>query len=153
MYTIILILHILVVTGLLGAILVQRGRSGGLVEALGGVESIFGTKTNTFFVKLTVILAVLFFCTSISLVYLSREKGKSLMDKYKDLAQQEKPVSGATPAKAAQTKPKAETGVTQAQTTTQAQTQKPEQPQAQTATQEPTQPHNVEQGVSVNEKK
>jgi preprotein translocase subunit SecG len=118
MYTLILILHIVVVVGLLGVILVQRGRSGGLVEALGGVESIFGTKTNSFFVKMTVILAVLFFCTSISLVYLSRERSKSLFDnkKYKDIAQKEKPTSGkGVSAKTLPLTPKAETAVTPAQ--------------------------------------
>lgn len=82
MFTIVLIFHILVVIGLMAVILVQRGRSGGLVEALGGVESIFGTKTSAFFVKVTIILAILFFVTSIFLAYLSKEKSKSLMDKY-----------------------------------------------------------------------
>jgi preprotein translocase subunit SecG len=70
--------------GLIAVILVQRGRSGGLVEALGGVESIFGTKTSAFFVKVTVVLAIMFFVTSISLAYLSKERGKSLLDRYKD---------------------------------------------------------------------
>lgn len=84
LYNLILILHVLVVMGLIAVILVQRGRSGGLVEALGGVESIFGTKTSAFFVKVTVILAVMFFITSISLAYLSKERGKSLLDKYKE---------------------------------------------------------------------
>ncbi|MBU0693247.1 MAG: preprotein translocase subunit SecG [Candidatus Omnitrophica bacterium] len=81
--------HIIIVIGLIGMILVQRGRSGGLVEALGGVESIFGTKTSSFFVKVTVILAILFFITSISLAYLSKEKGKSLMEKVKESSTQE----------------------------------------------------------------
>jgi len=85
MYNVILVVHVIVVVALMGMILVQRGRSGGLVEALGGVESIFGTKTSAFFVKLTVILAVGFFLTSISLAILSKEKGKSLMGKYEIL--------------------------------------------------------------------
>lgn len=72
MYTFVLVLHIIVAIILVALILIQRGRSGGLVEALGGVESIFGTKTSSLFVKLTVILAVLFFLTSISLAYLYR---------------------------------------------------------------------------------
>ena len=84
MYTLIWILHVAIVVSLLAVILVQRGRSGGLVEALGGVESIFGTKTSAFFVKATVILAVAFFLTSISLAYLSKERGKPLMEKYKE---------------------------------------------------------------------
>ena len=85
MYNLVLTIHVIVVISLIGMILVQRGRSGGLVEALGGVESIFGTKTNNFFVKVTVVLAICFFLTSISLAYLSKEKGKSLMGKYENL--------------------------------------------------------------------
>ncbi len=82
MYNIVLVIHVIVAVFLIGMILVQRGRSGGLVEALGGVESIFGTKTSNFFVKLTVVLAIGFFTTSISLACLSKERGKSLMGKY-----------------------------------------------------------------------
>jgi len=82
MYELLLVLHALVVIALIGMILIQRGRSGGLIEALGGVESIFGTKTSSFFVKVTIILSVLFFFTSISLAYLSKERGKSLIEKY-----------------------------------------------------------------------
>lgn len=85
MYNFVLVIHVVVVVGLVGVILIQRGRSGGLIEALGGVESIFGTKTSAFFVKMTVILAILFFITSISLAYLSKQRGKSLMDQYQDL--------------------------------------------------------------------
>jgi preprotein translocase subunit SecG len=84
MYKIVLILHIVVAISLIGMILVQRGRSGGLVEALGGVESIFGTKTSALLVKLTVIFTVVFFLTSISLAYLYKQKAqkqdKSLLE-------------------------------------------------------------------------
>lgn len=86
MYNIILSIHVIVAISLIGMILIQRGRSGGLVEALGGVESIFGTKTSAFFVKVTVGLAISFFLTSISLAYLSKQKGKSLMDKYENVS-------------------------------------------------------------------
>jgi len=82
MYTFMFVMHILITVSLIGVILVQRGRSGGLVEALGGVESIFGTKTSSFFVKMTVGLAIAFFCSSIALAYLSRQRGASIMDKY-----------------------------------------------------------------------
>jgi len=88
MYNLVLTIHVIVVISLIGMILVQRGRSGGLVEALGGVESIFGTKTNNFFVKVTVVLAICFFLTSISLAYLSKEKGKSLMGRYENLTEE-----------------------------------------------------------------
>jgi preprotein translocase subunit SecG len=84
LYNLLWILHIVVVIGLIGIILIQRGRSGGLVEALGGVESIFGTKTSAMLVRGTVILAVIFFSTSISLAYLSKERGKSVIERYGD---------------------------------------------------------------------
>jgi len=82
MYNVVLIVHVIIVVSLIGMILIQRGRSGGLIEALGSVESIFGTKTSNFLVKVTVTLAIGFFITSISLAYLSKERGKSLMGKY-----------------------------------------------------------------------
>lgn len=95
MYNLVLVIHVIVAFSLIGMILIQRGRSGGLVEALGGVESIFGTKTSSFFVKVTVVLVVLFFLTSISLAYLSKEKGKSLMQKYKPIPAESKlPLKG-----------------------------------------------------------
>ena len=86
MYNVILGIHVIVALGLIGIILIQRGRSGGLIEALGGVESIFGTKTSFFLVKVTVVLAICFFFTSISLAYLSKQKGRSLMSKYENIS-------------------------------------------------------------------
>lgn len=80
MYNFLLFIHVIVVIGLITLILIQRGRSGGLVEALGGVESIFGTKTSGLFVKATVTLVVLFFFTSISLAYFSKQRSKSLFE-------------------------------------------------------------------------
>ncbi|MBD3264254.1 MAG: preprotein translocase subunit SecG [Candidatus Omnitrophica bacterium] len=84
-YNVIIGLHVVIALGLIAVILVQRGRSGGLIESLGGVESIFGTKTSSFFVKITVVLSILYFGTSISLAYLSKQKGKSVVGEYKDL--------------------------------------------------------------------
>jgi len=81
MYGFVLTIHIITVIVLIGIILIQRGRSSGLIEALGGVESIFGTKTNAFFVKATAFLFVLFFATSITLAYLSKNMNNSLLNK------------------------------------------------------------------------
>ena len=57
----------------------QSGRGGGLTETFSGVESIFGTKTNVFLVRGTVILSVIFLITSLSLSYLSKKRGESLL--------------------------------------------------------------------------
>ena len=98
MYTFVLTIHIIVTISLVSIILIQRGRSGGLVEALGGVESIFGTKTSALFVKITIILSILFFTTSITLAYLSKQQGKSLINKYKATAVSNKaPVKKTSP--------------------------------------------------------
>ncbi|MCK9614242.1 MAG: preprotein translocase subunit SecG [Candidatus Omnitrophica bacterium] len=104
LYTLLLLFHVFVVIALIAVILIQRGRSGGLIEALGGVESIFGTKTSAFFVKVTVVLAVLFFVTTISLAYLSKQRGKSLLDKYKDIPAQEEKNTPSSSLPAADTK-------------------------------------------------
>ncbi|MDD5194786.1 MAG: preprotein translocase subunit SecG [Candidatus Omnitrophica bacterium] len=133
MYNIILIAHILIVMGLLAVILVQRGRSGGLVEALGGVESIFGTKTNSFIVKLTVILAVLFFLSSISLVYLSRERSKSRMDKYSDITKEEP----ALPIESKEAPKSGGAGAQEQKPQAAMQAQATQEPQAQPSSQEP----------------
>lgn len=85
LYSALIIFHVIIALGLIALILVQRGRSGGLIESLGGVESIFGTKTNSFFVKATVVLAIFYFGTSISLAYLSKQKGRSLIGEYTDI--------------------------------------------------------------------
>jgi len=93
MYNFILIIHIIVVIALIGIILIQRGRSSGLIEALGGVESIFGTKTSSLFVRLTVVLAIIFFVTSILLAYLSKQRSLSLLEK----TSKEEVIPGQTP--------------------------------------------------------
>ena len=74
-------LHIIVAILLIVVILIQQGRGGGLIESLGGAETIFGTKTSSFFVRLTAILASIFFITSLSLNLLSKKKAKSVIEK------------------------------------------------------------------------
>ena len=97
MYNLVLALHIIVSLLLVITILIQRGRGGGLVEALAGAESLFGTKTSSFLVKTTTTLAIIFFITSTSLAFLSKERGKSLLQKKKFeekiTESKEKPVS------------------------------------------------------------
>lgn len=78
--TIILIaLHIIVCILLIGIILIQAGRGGGLVDSFAGVESMFGTKTNSFLTRSTTVLSIIFFVTCIVLALLSARQGKSLM--------------------------------------------------------------------------
>jgi len=79
MMSVIIVFHVIICILLIGIILIQAGRGGGLVEGFSGVESMFGTKTNSFLTRTTTILAVLFFITCLSLAILSARQGKSLM--------------------------------------------------------------------------
>ncbi len=85
MYNFILAVHVIVCILLLVVILIQRGRGGGLVESLAGAESLFGTRTSSFLVKTTTVLAVVFFITSTSLAFLSKQKSKSIFDREKNI--------------------------------------------------------------------
>ncbi len=83
MMAFILVLHAVICALLIGMILVQAGRGGGLVQGFSGVESMFGTRTNTFLTRTTTVLAILFFITCLSLAFLSARQGKSLLDRVK----------------------------------------------------------------------
>jgi len=75
----IIIIHVIVCATLIGLVLIQRGRGSGLVESFQGVESMFGTKTNTFLTRATTVLSILFFFTCLSLALLSVRQSRSLM--------------------------------------------------------------------------
>ena len=79
MFTITLIIHVIITILLIVIILMQAGKGGGLTETFSGVESLFGTKTNVVLVKATTVLAVLFLITCLSLAYMSKMKGRSLI--------------------------------------------------------------------------
>ena len=93
----IIIVHVIVCATLIALVLVQRGRGSGLVESFQGVESMFGTKTNTFLTRTTTILSILFFFTCLSLALLSMRQSRSLMR----TAAPQKAVSKPSPEKAA----------------------------------------------------
>ncbi len=84
MYIIVLVVHIIVSLILVGVILLQTGKGGGLAETFGGGGSsqttIFGQKAGAFLTKATEVSAVLFLCTSLTLAYLSSKKQRSIMD-------------------------------------------------------------------------
>ena len=79
MMTLVIIIHAVICIVLISLVLIQRGRGGGLVESFQGVESMFGTKTNTFLTRTTTILSILFFITCLSLAVLSVRQSRSLM--------------------------------------------------------------------------
>jgi preprotein translocase subunit SecG len=79
MIIVLVVIHVIICIGLIGLVLIQRGRGSGLVESFHGVESMFGTKTNTFLTRTTTILSIMFFFTCLSLAVLSVRQSRSLM--------------------------------------------------------------------------
>ncbi len=129
--SVIIVFHAIICILLIGIILIQAGRGGGLVEGFSGVESMFGTKTNSFLTRTTTVLAVLFFITCLSLAVLSARQGRSLMGTTK--ATTVKPEAPKVPEapKAAQEVPKQETPKAEENIPKTPEATKPEVPQAQ----------------------
>ena len=80
MFFIVIAVHVVICLLLILIVLVQQGRGGGLIDSFSSAESILGTKTTTFLVKSTSVLATAFFLTCLTLAFLSLQKGKSLID-------------------------------------------------------------------------
>lgn len=85
MYWVFVVFHIVACLVLIGVILLQSGRGGGLSEMAGGqgaqqTQKLFGTQTNALLMKFTSYCAIAFLITSISLVMLTSRKSKSLME-------------------------------------------------------------------------
>ncbi|MDL1956911.1 MAG: preprotein translocase subunit SecG [Candidatus Desulfofervidus auxilii] len=83
MFTVLIILHILICLSLIFIILLQRGRGAEMGVTFGGVsQTLFGPGGSMDFLnKVTTILAILFFITSLSLSYLAAKKQISPIEK------------------------------------------------------------------------
>lgn len=92
MFIFILVIHVIASLLLIAIILLQSGRGGGLTESFLGAESIFGTKTNSFMVRTTSVLAVIFLFTCVSLAIVSTQRSRSLIEK--EMRQQSKKTEG-----------------------------------------------------------
>lgn len=75
----IMFVHIVVCVLLVITILMQAGRGGGLAESFSSAESMFGTQTNSFMVRFSTVLAIIFFSTSLFLAVNASKGQKSLM--------------------------------------------------------------------------
>ncbi|MCU0650713.1 MAG: preprotein translocase subunit SecG [Candidatus Omnitrophica bacterium] len=108
MMAFVITIHVIACAFLIAIVLIQRGRGGGFVSNLSGLETMFGTKTSAFLTKATTVSAVVFFITCLALAWLSIHKSKSLLDGYQPAAvtttttttTEQSPASGATPAPA-----------------------------------------------------
>ncbi len=68
---------------LIGLVLIQRGKGGGLAGAFGGAggSSAFGTKAGDVFTRITIFTAGFWFLLALFLVYASNSKSKSAFDR------------------------------------------------------------------------
>jgi len=77
-FQIILVIHVLLALGMVGLILIQHGKGAGAGAGFGSgaAGTVFGARgANTFLYKLTAVIALGFFITSISLAYLATSEG------------------------------------------------------------------------------
>ncbi len=83
LYGIVIAIHIIVSLVLIGVILLQAGRGGGLAETFGGssTQTILGTKTSVFMTRATAVSAVLYIITCLTLAVLTSHRGRSLVAK------------------------------------------------------------------------
>ena len=80
-FQIILVIHVLLALGLVGLILIQHGKGAdaGAAFGSGAAGSVFGARgANSFLYKLTAVLAIAFFVTSISLAYFASNEGAAI---------------------------------------------------------------------------
>ena len=83
----VIFIHVVICLGVIFFVLIQSGRGGGLTEQLSSAESLFGAQTNVVLIRITSVLATIFFVTCLSLAFLSSKKNESIM------ARQKAPVS------------------------------------------------------------
>ena len=95
MYALVLVIHVIVSVFLILVVLLQSGKSGDIAQAFGGggTQTVFGPRgTSNVLTKATTVSAVIFMLTSIGLVLMGADGGKSVIDS----------APAATPATAAQ---------------------------------------------------
>ena len=82
LYGLILTIHLISCIVLIGVILLQAGRGGGLADTFGGgaAQSLFGTRGTVYLTRATTVFAATFMVTSLTLAILSVQRGKSLME-------------------------------------------------------------------------
>jgi len=77
-FTVLVIVHVIVSIFLIGIVLVNVSKGSEVGAVFSGSQAIFGgAGPGTFLNKVTTVLAVLFFATSLALTYLSAKKTKS----------------------------------------------------------------------------
>lgn len=80
MYEVILIIHVILAAMLIGLVLLQQGKGGGMGTAFGsGTEALFSSSgVGNVLSRGTAIIATLFFVTSLSLGFLAAQKSRQM---------------------------------------------------------------------------
>lgn len=98
MYALLVIVHIIVSLTLIATVLLQAGKGGGLSDlaAGGGLQTAFGAEAGDVMKKATSVTAVVFMVTSLSLAFMSAQRGASVVGNIKpeqtpETAQQQQP--------------------------------------------------------------
>ena len=100
MYTFLLILHLLICLSLIGVVLVQSGKGGGLAGgAFGGsAQTVFGGRGATDFItRATMVLGGAFFLTSLVLALMSSGLGRNTRSLIQEEAKRSAPATSARP--------------------------------------------------------
>ena len=142
MFTFILVIHIIVSLVLMLVILLQDGKGGDLVSALGGggSQTLFGsTGAASFLTKATIVLTIVFVLTSLSLAVLKTRAQRSVIGEVNPAVEKTQPVEvkkeekkAATPDTADKTEPATEKPAPAATET------KPDQPKTETPAVKPS---------------
>jgi preprotein translocase subunit SecG len=104
MHTLVVIIHIIACFLMIGAILLQSGKGAEIGAAFGGSsQTVFGSRgPANFLSKFTVVVAVVFMVTSLSLAILAKERtfSSTVIDLKKKESSQPAPASSPSPAPA-----------------------------------------------------
>ena len=100
MTALIVTIHVIVSIALILIVLLQTGKGADMGAVFGGAgsQALFGTTgAATFLGKMTTVAAVVFMITSLSLAYLSKSGGESVVSNIKPAAQQTQPAAPVLP--------------------------------------------------------
>jgi len=90
--TFLTVIHVIVAILMVISILMQAGKGGGLAEGFNSAESLLGAQTNVVMIRITAVLGIIFFATSVSLAVLTAKQQGSLMGRMRPQAHKAKTV-------------------------------------------------------------
>lgn len=95
MTALVVVIHVIVCIALICIVLLQTGKGASLGAAFGGsTQTVFGaTGSSGFFEKITTWVAIIFMVTSLTLTYMSADRGGETIMKQETVVPQEIPAS------------------------------------------------------------